>query len=61
MAIGNRPYKTELIVSLIRGWIIEIRSTYPAAFTPGDPPSGSISPQPDRLGDHCRRFAKSAK
>lgn len=38
--IGNRPYVSELVVSLIRGWIIEIRSTYPTAFTPGDPATG---------------------
>jgi hypothetical protein len=40
IAIGNRPYMTELVVSLVNGWIIEIRSTYPTAFTPGDPATG---------------------
>jgi len=62
MAIGNRPYKTELIVSLIRGWIIEIRSTYPAAFTPGDPSVGiDIPAGPTVWATTVAGFAKSAK
>jgi hypothetical protein len=40
IVIGNRRYMTELVVSLIAGWIIEIRSTYPTEFVSGDPVAG---------------------
>ena len=61
MAIGNRPYMTELVVSLIAGWIIEIRSTYPTAFTPGDPATGiDIPASAFAWSSAVGAFAKSA-
>ena len=60
IAIGNRPYKTELVVSLVRGWIIEIRSTYPTAFTPGDPSTGiDIPASPTVWATAVAAFAKA--
>jgi len=28
----NRPYQTEIVVSLVNGWIIEVRSTHPSQY-----------------------------
>jgi hypothetical protein len=37
VVIEGRPYNTEVIVMLISGWVIEIRSTRPTSYVPNDP------------------------
>src|SRR5262249_19717114 len=39
-AINNGTYRDELAVGIVAGWIIELRSTFPAQFVAGDPAAG---------------------
>lgn len=42
--INGRRVRNELVVGLVRGWIVELRATYPLDFAPGDTGAGLDSP-----------------
>jgi len=38
--MAGRQYVSEVVVGLFGDWIVELRSTYPSEFAPGDPAAG---------------------
>jgi hypothetical protein len=41
---NGRAYRDELIVGIVNGWVIEVRSTYPAGFSLDDPAAAKGPP-----------------
>jgi len=37
ITLNGRKYKDELVVGIVNGWVVELRSTYPAEFSLDDP------------------------